>query len=322
MHDTHISLAARFTALRAQSLRLMAGLSEEDCVVQSMPDASPIKWHLAHTTWFFETFILAQFAPSYRVFHEAFKVLFNSYYNAVGEKFPRPQRGLLTRPRLAEVLAYREYVDTAVHRLLTQPHASEQTGAQLAALVELGIQHEQQHQELMLTDLKHLLFCNPLMPAYQATAASTSTGRVFDHVVQEGTSPPSWLECDGGLVAIGALPQHFSFDNEHPRHQVYVKPYALASHPVSNGQYLAFMQDGAYARPELWLSEGWSSVQEWQWQAPFYWRQQDEDGRWQHFTLNGLEELDLDAPVGHVSYFEADAFARWSGAHLPTEAQW
>ncbi len=305
------AMSAAFARVRARTHEIAAPLSAEDCQVQSMPDASPIKWHLAHTTWFFETFILEPFAGKangYRFFDPAFKVLFNSYYNTVGAKHPRPDRGLLSRPSLERVLAYRAYVDAAMQSLL----ADEVRASAVHQLVTLGLNHEQQHQELMLTDLKHMLSVNPLFPLYRQ-GARTSTAAV--------TSGPQWSSFAGGLVEIGHAGEHFAFDNESPRHQVFLLPYQLANRLVTNREYLAFIADGGHTRHELWLSEGWDRVQAGAWDTPLNWRE-DHGGAWNEFTLHGLQPLDLDAPVCHVSFFEADAYARWADARLPTEAEW
>ena len=310
---------AAYQRVRAASVAIAVPLSAEDCQVQSMADASPVKWHLAHTTWFFETFILETFDDDYRIFDPAFKVLYNSYYNTVGDKHPRPERGLLSRPSLDEVRAYRTHVDTAMNALLGDPII----GAAVQQLLALGVNHEQQHQELMLTDLKHMLSVNPLFPAYVPAPASvraTGTG------IASTTPLPvamEWQSFTGGLIEIGHHGETFAFDNESPRHQQFLRPYQLARRLVINREYLAFMADGGYARHELWLSDGWDRVNQGGWRAPFYWRQLDDDGgAWQEITLHGLQPLDLDAPVSHVSYFEADAYARWADARLPTEVEW
>jgi ergothioneine biosynthesis protein EgtB len=295
-----------YCALRQQSVRLAQPLSDEDCCVQSMPDASPIKWHLAHTTWFFETFILERYERDFRPYHPDFRMLFNSYYNGVGDKHPRPQRGLLTRPALGEVLAYRRNVDERIGMLLEKS----ETEPELAALIQTGFHHEQQHQELMLTDIKHLLSMNPLKPAYSIAPFRQS----------ERLQPPDWIEYDAKVVEIGHHGQGFFFDNEAPRHRQFVEPFALASTLVTNAEYLAFVEDGGYANPALWLSEGWDWVQASQLKQPMYWQHGDEG--WHEFTLHGLQTLDPHRPVVHVSFFEADAYARWSGARLPTEAEW
>jgi ergothioneine biosynthesis protein EgtB len=291
----------RFLSLRQATLALAAPLSDEDCAIQSMPDASPVKWHLGHTTWFFETFVLRPHLPRYREFDPAYRVLFNSYYNAVGEKHPRPERGMLSRPGLDEVLAYRRHVDEAMLGLLP---------AEAAALIELGLNHEQQHQELILTDLKHLFSRNPLKPAYQKQWPLTPIR----------AREPHWIEFEGGLCEIGHEGADFCFDNETPRHRVWLEPFQIASHPVTHGDFMRFIDDGGYRRPELWLSAGWDAVAGRGWQAPEYWERRD--GEWRTFTLHGEAAVDPNTPICHVSFYEAEAFARWSEARLPTEAEW
>jgi len=299
--------ADSYRAVRDTSAALIAPLSAEDCQAQSMPDASPAKWHLAHTSWFFETFVLERAEARFQPFDAGFRVLFNSYYNQVGAQHPRPQRGLLTRPDLERVLAYRAQVDARMLDLLTRPGPAD---PQLLALVELGLHHEQQHQELLLMDVKHLFSCNPLLPAYRADA-----GR------QAGGAPAlRWLEYDGGLHACGADGGVFAFDNERPRHEVRLAPYALASRLVTNGEFQAFIADGGYRRPELWLADGWAAVQAGGWHQPYYWRTGDGEAR--EFTLRGTVALDPATPVSHVSYYEADAYASWCNARLPAEAEW
>ena len=302
-------LAARYARVRAHTLALVAPLSAEDCGAQSMPDASPVKWHLAHTTWFFETFLLERFESRFKPFDPAFRVLFNSYYNGVGAKHPRAQRGLLTRPDLPSVLRYRADVDARMKRLLET-----QADAQLLALVELGLQHEQQHQELILTDLKHLLSCNPLWPAYQAPSSKEP--------VNGEQQASAWIAHEGGLVQIGHAGTGFCFDNETPRHTVYLQPFELASRLVTNAEYLAFVNAGAYANPALWLAEGWDWICAHHMESPLYWRRAEQGGEWQEFTLQGPQALRPEQPIAHISYFEADAFARWKDARLPTEAEW
>jgi ergothioneine biosynthesis protein EgtB len=299
-------LSTAFGHVRQRTLHLAEPLSAEDCGAQSMPDASPVKWHLAHTTWFFETFILEAREPGFRPHDPAFRVLFNSYYNGVGAKHPRAQRGLLTRPALADVLAYRAAVDARMQRLM----AAAPEDRELAALVELGLQHEQQHQELILTDVKHLLSRNPLYPAY-VDAPLPASGPA---------EPLAWLEFDGGLAEIGHAGAGFAFDNESPRHRQYLAPFALASRLVTNGEYLEFVDAGGYRDPALWLSDGWDLVANGTLAAPLYWVREGE--RWREFTLHGLQSLDLARPVTHVSLYEADAYARWRGARLPTEGEW
>jgi ergothioneine biosynthesis protein EgtB len=316
-------LAQAFAQTRAQSLRLAAPLSAEDCQAQSMPDASPVKWHLAHVTWFFETFVLARFEPGFKAFNPAFKVLFNSYYNAVGDKHPRAQRGLLTRPGLAEVLQWRESVDGRILQLLAAPHSAE-----LASLVELGLHHEQQHQELLLTDVKHLLFCSALRPVYRKAWP----------LAQVAPVAMAWLEFDGGLRDIGHAGAGFAFDNELPRHLQYLRAYALANRLVTHGEWLEFMHDSGYQDARWWLSAGWDWVRANQIVAPLYWTQPEAPGEplnpatggWHAFTLHGELPIDPHTPITHISYFEADAFARWKsanfeackGARLPTEFEW
>ncbi|MCS0612708.1 ergothioneine biosynthesis protein EgtB [Massilia kyonggiensis] len=299
-------LSTAFQHVRQRTLHLAEPLTAEDCCAQSMPDASPVKWHLAHTTWFFETFILEPREPGFRPHDAAFRVLFNSYYNGVGAKHPRAQRGLLTRPTLAEVHAYRAAVDARMLHLL----ASAPEDGELAALVELGLQHEQQHQELILTDVKHLLSRNPLYPAYVDSPLPASSP----------AEPLAWIGFDGGLAEIGHAGDGFAFDNESPRHRQYLQPFALASRLVTNGEYLEFIEAGGYRDPALWLSDGWDLVANGTLAAPLYWVEDGERRR--EFTLHGLQALDLARPVTHVSLYEADAYARWRGARLPTEAEW
>ncbi|HEV2976388.1 MAG TPA: ergothioneine biosynthesis protein EgtB [Casimicrobiaceae bacterium] len=303
---TAVVLASRFRALRAATIALAAPLSAEDCTIQSMPDASPVKWHLAHTSWFFETFVLEPYLPGYRPFDAAFRVLFNSYYNAVGAKHPRAERGLLSRPSLADIYAYRAHVDQAVEDLLARSAAEPRSHE----LLELGFQHEQQHQELILTDILHLLSRNPLKPAYAPARGAEECAPA---------PPREWIAFAGGVVEIGHAGAGFAFDNETPRHRQYLDPFALASRPVTNAEYAAFVADGGYRRPELWLSDGWDWLHANRIAAPLYW---EDDGGWQAFTLHGMLPLEGAAPVCHVSLFEADAYAHWAGARLPTEAEW
>jgi len=300
------ALARRFCAVRERSVGLAAPLSAEDCCVQSMPDASPAKWHLAHTSWFFDVFVLEPFEPDFKPFRPEFRVLFNSYYNAVGDKHPRPQRGLLTRPSLAEVLDYRAHIDARMRTLLAAQGGDEE----LRELIELGLQHEQQHQELLLTDIKHLLSMNPLRPAYHAPG---------EHADAK-PDPLEWVGFAGGVIEIGHDGAGFCFDNELPRHRVYLQPYELTSRPVTSGEYAQFVDQGGYASPELWLSEGWEWVRSNALRHPIYWHRGDSG--WEEFTLGGLQALAPEQPAVHLSYFEADAYARWAGARLPTEAEW
>jgi ergothioneine biosynthesis protein EgtB len=308
---------ARYNTVRERSLALAEPLSDEDCGAQSMPDASPIKWHLAHTTWFFETFILERMEADFAPFHPAFRVLFNSYYNGIGEKHPRPQRGLLTRPALAEVNAYRANVDARMARLFSGELPAPQR-EQLAMLVTLGLEHEQQHQELMLTDVKHLLAQNPLHPAYAVQAVRPAPAVVSS--APDGANQ-EWIAFDGGLTEIGHGGDGFCFDNELPRHRQYVAPFALAPRLVTNGEYLAFIEAGGYETPSLWLAEGWDWVCAQGLRKPMYWLR-GEDGQWSEFTLHGMQALDPLAPATHLSLFEADAYAHWRGARLPTEGEW
>jgi len=299
-------LASRYGSVRAATESLARGLSAEDCAIQSMPDASPVKWHLAHTTWFFETFVLERGLPGYRPYDPAYRVLFNSYYNAVGDRHPRPERGLLSRPGLEEILAYRRHVDAALERLL---RGTPLDGA-LAELVELGAHHEQQHQELILTDLKHLLSRNPLRPAYQKPWPLTP--------VQPQRR--GWIAHEAGLYDIGNAGSGFCFDNETPRHRVWLEAFRIATHPVTHGDFIEFVEDGGYRNPGLWLSAGWDLACARGWQAPEYWERRD--GAWHTFTLHGMAPVDPNTPVCHVSLYEAEAFARWAGERLPTEAEW
>jgi ergothioneine biosynthesis protein EgtB len=294
------SLHHRYQAVRSRTEALAAPLSAEDQGLQSMPDASPAKWHRAHTTWFFETFLLVPHLPGYRVFDQRFGFLFNSYYEAAGPRHARPRRGLLSRPAAHEVGEYRAHVDAAMARLLAAlPPA-------LAPLVELGLQHEQQHQELLLTDILHALSQNPLLPAYDP-----------DWREPLAAGAEGWLEGAEGLAEIGHDGPGFCFDNETPRHRVHLAPHRIALRLVRNAEWQAFIADGGYRTPTLWMSDGWAVAQAEGWQAPLYWL---EDGR--QFTLGGVRPLAPEAPVRHVSWYEADAFARWAGYRLPTEAEW
>jgi len=298
------SLTERFRAVREATAALTEPLSPEDCQVQSMPDASPAKWHLAHTSWFFETFLLTPLLPSYTPFDPAFAVLFNSYYVGVGERFARAQRGMLTRPSLDTVYAYRSHVDAAMDELMRRAPAGEWSG-----LVELGLNHEQQHQELILMDIQHALAINPLQPAYRAACFAA-----------EADEPGDWAELPGGLYEIGHDGCGFAFDNEGPRHRVWLEPFAISERLVTAGEYLRFIEAGGYRTAELWLSDGFTAVEAEGWNAPLYW-EQDESG-WTTFSLEGRRPVDRDAPLLHVSYYEADAYARWAGHRLPTEAEW
>ncbi len=299
--------ARDYDAVRRRSLMLAEPLSDEDCGAQSMPDASPVKWHLAHTTWFFETFILEAYEDDFAPFHPAFRFLFNSYYNGIGVRHPRAQRGLLTRPSMREVRAYRVDVDARIARLMARRPGD----AALERLLVLGMQHEQQHQELILTDVLHLLAQNALRPVYSSAAARP----------EAAGAPLRWIGFDGGPADIGFDGDGFCFDNELPRHRVQLAPFALASRLVTNGEYLSFIEAGGYADPALWLSDGWDCVGRERWSHPPYW-QRDAAGAWHEFTLHGLVPLDPARPVMHLSLYEADAYAHWAGARLPTEAEW
>ncbi|MDH3977515.1 MAG: ergothioneine biosynthesis protein EgtB [Gammaproteobacteria bacterium] len=300
---------ANYETVRDASVALCAGLTPEDCNLQAMPETSPAKWHLAHTTWFFETFVLAPFAVGYRPVNPQYSVLFNSYYNGIGEQYPRPQRGLLSRPTLDEVYTYRATVDDSVIELMRDVGHPEV--ASIQARIELGLHHEAQHQELLLTDLKYCLFQNPLFPAYQ----ESRTG-------EPGSAVQSlrFIQCAGGVIEVGDRGRDFSFDNELPRHRVLVDPFRMASRLITNGEFMAFVADEGYANPEHWLADGWTRVQAEQWCHPLYWVRKDD--HWSEYTLKGLKPLDESAPVSHVSYFEAQAYASWAGKRLPTEIEW
>lgn len=299
-------LASDWSRIRALTEHLTAPLAPEDQVVQTMPDVSPTKWHLAHVTWFFERFLLQAHQPGYRPFDERWHYLFNSYYQSVGEMHARPRRGLLSRPTVAEILEYRAHVDRAMPPLLERARHD----AELAFLLRLGLAHEQQHQELLLTDIWHVLWSNPLGPAYDAALARPPAAHP--------AAPLSWLEHEGGECLLGATGREFCFDNETPRHAVMLRPHALASRLVTNAEYRDFIEAGGYREPSLWLADGWGSVQGEGWRGPLYW---SEDATRQ-FTLAGWQPLDPAAPVSHVSFYEADAYARWAGARLPLEAEW
>jgi ergothioneine biosynthesis protein EgtB len=301
-----VSLADRLFATRALSAALALPLSDEDQVVQANDDASPTKWHLAHTTWFFEAFVLKSFLEGYRVFDEAFEYCFNSYYESVGPRQPRGSRGLLTRPSADEVRAYRDHVDAALGRLCGRDLAP-----RAAELIELGINHEQQHQELLLTDILSLFGAEPLKPAYADASPGVSTCE---------PAPVKWVSFDGGIFEIGHDGNGFAYDNEGPRHEELVRPFKLADRCVTNSEWIAFIEDGGYETPTLWLADGWATVKTQGWSAPLYWEKAD--GGYMQMSLRGFRPVDPAAPVCHVSYYEADAFARWSGHRLPTEFEW
>ena len=297
-------VAVDYCAVRSLTEQLAAPLGPEDQTVQSMPDVSPTKWHRAHTTWFFETFVLEPNAPRYQPLNEAYRMLFNSYYEAVGPKHSRTERGLITRPGIEEVAAYRRHVDAAMLELLAGD-----VDPAVADLVVLGCHHEQQHQELLVMDIKHVLSCNPLDPAYGSLPWPG-----------EPAGQAGWIEHDGGIVEIGHAGDGFAFDNEGPRHEALLRPHRVATALVTNRDWLAFIADGGYARPELWMSDGWGTAQVHGWAAPEYWLRSDDE--WHVFDLDGIGPVDPAAPVTHVSWYEADAYARWAGARLPTEAEW
>ena len=314
---TAASLADAYRTVRRFTEHLCEPLATEDYVVQSMPDVSPTKWHLAHTSWFFETFVLRPHLEGYRPVDPTYAFLFNSYYVQAGERHCRAQRGYISRPTVAQVYEYRRHVDEQVAALLDG--ADEALLATLEPLLTIGLHHEQQHQELLLTDIKHVFSVNPLRPVYRERSPESAAA-----------PPLGWAGFEGGVHWIGhpaegsgeapAAAPSFAYDNESPRHRVFLEPFELATRLVTNGEYLAFMEDGGYRRPELWLSMGWATAQENEWSEPFYWEKRD--GRWWNFTLSGMREVDPHEPVCHLSYFEADAYARWAGARLPTEAEW
>ena len=307
--DSMMVLSDDYRKVRKFSEALCKGLSAEDCQAQSMPDASPVKWHLAHTSWFFETFILEQ-STNYRPYNPEFRSLYNSYYETVGPQYSRPQRGLITRPDLEEVYRYRAWVDERIIETLENLGGDAVAGDTLRIL-EIGLNHEQQHQELILTDIKHLLSMNPTDPVFRSLDSAAAV-----------PSPPQsgWCEFESGRYSIGASDDGFSFDNERPRHEVLLQPFALAQTLVTNREYIEFIEDAGYRRPELWLSEGWATVQNLDWRNPLYWHQ--EGGGWSIFGLGGRRSVAPDEPVCHVSFFEADAFARWRGCRLATEFEW
>ena len=298
----------QYQSVRRFTEHLCEPLVTEDYVIQSMPDVSPTKWHLAHVSWFFETFLLFPAVPDYQSLHPQYAYLFNSYYNTLGERHCRPKRGLISRPTVKETYAYRRYVDEHVLELLEK--LDERRLAEFAPIITLGLHHEQQHQELIVTDIKHVLSCNPLYPTYRAQEPAGVSS----------VPPMEWVSFPEGIYWIGHEGDGFAFDNEGPRHRQFVQPFQLASRLVTNGEYLEFMEDGGYENPILWLSEGWATVRAEEWKAPLYWEKRD--GRWWMMTLSGLREVDKTEPVCHVSYFEADAYARWADARLPTEAEW
>ena len=301
------TLVERYDEIRSVTERLAAPLSPEDQTVQSMPDVSPTKWHRAHVTWFFETFVLADNEVGFAPFQDKYWFLFNSYYEAVGPRYNRAERGVISRPGVNDVGVYRANVDDRMRSLVGG--LDQGTLEKLTATIELGFHHEQQHQELLLMDIKHVLSLNPLQPAYAGTPRRSAEPDQLN-----------WIDVDGGLVEIGHRDAGFSFDNELPEHQVYLEPYRLADRLVTNGEWLAFMADGGYRRPEFWLSDGWARVRDEDWVAPFYWI--EVDGVWFEHSLNGTWPLNPGLPVSHISHYEADAYAAWAGKRLPTEAEW
>src|SRR5688572_25756815 len=301
------SLVDRYGEVRAHTERLASPLSPEDQTVQSMPDVSPTKWHRAHVTWFFETFVLAGHEPAFAPFQDKYWFLFNSYYEAVGPRYSRPDRGLISRPGASDVGVYRSNVDDRMRDLVTSLDGG--TLDKLAPTIELGFHHEQQHQELLLMDIKHVLSLNPLQPAYAGSPSERSE--------PDGLG---WVDVEGGLIEIGHEGGGFAFDNELPRHQQWLEPYRLADRLVTNGEWQQFIEDGGYGRHEFWLSDGWARINAEEWRAPFYW--EEHDGVWFEHTLNGTRPVNPGLPVSHVSFYEAEAYASWAGKRLPSEAEW
>ena len=309
IQDLRTQLIAKYTAVRKFTEQLCEPLGKEDFVVQSMPDVSPTRWHLAHTSWFFETFILKPELSGYETPNELYNYLFNSYYNAVGEQFPRPERGHLSRPTVDEVFTYRHHVDHEIIRLFET--LDEHKISSLESVFVLGLHHEQQHQELMLTDIKHVFFQNPIYPAYVM---------IEQPKITDNYQELSWTAFEGGQIQHGFSGSEFSFDNETPRHDVLLQPFELGSRLVTNREYLSFIKDGGYSQAALWLSDGWALINQESWIAPLYWIHQE--NQWFEFTLSGLVPLNLDSPVTHLSFYEADAYANWCGARLPSEIEW
>lgn len=301
----HCDMISAYQAIRKLSQTLVEPLSEADAQLQSMEDASPSKWHLAHTTWFFETLILKSYDLNYEVYHPTYQYLFNSYYNGIGSQYTRSARGQISRPSLSEIMMYREYVDGHMLSLLEK-----QLKPECLAMITLGLNHEQQHQELLLTDIKHALFLNPLFPSYRKLVP-----------VKNEYKERVWIEMEEGLNEVGYCGEGFAFDNEYPRHKVYLNAFSLSSRLITQGEYLEFIKDGGYQNPMLWLSDGWSHIKKNQLHHPLYW-QLNTEGIYENFTLDGIQPILINQPVTHLSYFEADAFARWAGARLPTEFEW
>ncbi|MGI9553802.1 MAG: ergothioneine biosynthesis protein EgtB [Thermodesulfobacteriota bacterium] len=307
--DIREKLSDGYTKVRKLSHKLAGPLSTEDYVVQSMPDVSPTKWHLAHTSWFFEAFVLSKVDSKYKSLHPQYNFLFNSYYVQVGERHSRPKRGLISRPTVDEVYDYRSYVDKSMNSLFRK--TDNRKFARIAPVIEIGLHHEQQHQELIVTDIKHVLSENPLNPVYKKQKNPSKSKR---------TVKQKWVEFEGGVYDFGNNGQNFGYDNEFPRHKNLIGPFSLSSRLVTNGEYLEFIEDGSYSKPELWLSDGWNVVSTNGWNAPLYWKKMD--GKWYNFTLHGFNEIKLNEPVCHVSFYEAEAFSRWAGARLPGEFEW
>jgi len=304
------TIAGTFMALRESSVSLCSTLTPEDCNLQAMPETSPAKWHLAHTTWFFETFVLGEYSSDYVPLNPLYEVLFNSYYNGIGEQFPRAERSLLSRPTLAEVFEYREMVNASIIGLLSQvDHPKIDL---IHQRIELGLHHEAQHQELILTDIKYNLFQSPLFPAYRQQVDAT--------IPSSKIAPLKFILCEGGKLETGHYKNAFCFDNEQPRHIEYLAPFKFADRLVTSGEYREFVADGGYENPDYWLADGWHEVQQGNWKFPLYWGYLD--GQWLEYTLDGLQTLDESMPVSHLSYFEAQAYAAWAGKRLPTEAEW
>jgi ergothioneine biosynthesis protein EgtB len=306
--QTLIAIRSNFLDVRKLSQKIVSPLELEDFGIQAIEDVSPVKWHLAHTSWFFEAFVLIPYDSSYQVFHPKYDYLFNSYYVTHGEPFERSSRGNLSRPTVHEVMEYRHYIDEQITRLLD--HASDRVLDEILPIIEVGIHHEQQHQELMLTDIKYNFSVNPMRPVYQMKPIP---------VLSEAPER-KWVDVAEGLTHIGHQGDDFSYDNEQPRHKVWLDKYQISSRPVTNGEYIEFIEDEGYQTAEHWLSEGWSIVEDKQWKAPLYWKKVN--GVWHHYTLSGFEMINLNEPVCHVSYYEADAFASWAGKRLPTEEEW
>ncbi len=311
--ETRKKLLEAYKKVRKFSHKLTSPLSTEDYVVQSMPDVSPTKWHLAHTSWFFEAFVLSKVNKNYKSPHPQYNFLFNSYYVQVGERHCRPKRGMISRPTVDEVYNYRAHVDKSMLSLFKD--LGDKKFAQVAPVIETGIHHEQQHQELILTDVKHVFAQNPLYPVYKKYRKPSKKISGDDQSIER-----SWKNLDGGIYEIGNDGKGFGYDNEFPRHKTYIEPFSLSSKLVTNAEYMEFIDDGAYSKPELWLSDGWNTIQANEWDAPFYWKKVDD--KWHSFTLHGFTEVNMDEPVCHVSFYEAEAYSRWYGARLPSEFEW